>query len=602
MECCVSAEIILFFCIQIFRIRENTYIKYLSLSSIVPIEQNCKGMSSNKQTSKQLEACSPSSPSTQHPFHFLHLSREEASLPPPRPPRTCASYEKLPLPDDYFATVQLTMEHEQVYKNEIGKTLERLFKVEREFLKRGSRNPKEWKHISRKCDFDYYHKITKHRATPTPPVIVSIGTIPGTVEDLLFGDYTPDQQAYARRTAYVDAASIREARLVSTLSSAQGTPYTNRSFSYMSLKWCLTRIPLPGADLFIKPRDFLYYESLGLTCSPTSSNDTVGYLIMKPCALANVRPFLSAVSGRFACVVLYRQIAPNCVQVFTHAIVDLAGEMVSSSLAVNLGITMCSRSFEVIRYVESMKLAELNRIANRNLDEKELGRTDHCLNCRRDVRTFMSRLSTSIRKCSICGSSICSRCRIKKRMAGENLKRKLWCCQRCILTTRTNIFRSSEMVSDGETSNDAHSSSDNDDVADANSLEIFEICDTDALHSLDQTSEQSNLCVDLANVSIDAEDTSQLICDKYPNVSMSTTISEAQIDLESQTTTSLASGSIDDVTCVDSGNWRNSTTLSPSTHSLSAYQINMYQQMIALRKAAETAYELTQANRKAMKS
>nr|CCA22633.1 conserved hypothetical protein [Albugo laibachii Nc14] len=565
-------------------------------------------MPSKKPTAKEPLTCGPSSPSHQSDFSFLDCCRGEASLPLARPPRSCTSYEKLPLPEDYFSNVTLTQEHEQVYRNEIARTVDQLFEVERRFLKQGSRNHKEWKHINRKFDFDYYHKIPKSREVPTPPVVISIGTIPGTIEDLLFGDYTPDQQSYKQRTAYVDAASIRDAHMISNFPVPQGTPYTNKNFSYLSLKWCITRIPLPGADLFIKPRDWFYYEALGLTAprrEDVTNADPVGYLIMRPCELANVRPFSSSVLGRYACVSLYRQIAPDCVQVFTEVDVDLAGEMVGSSLAVHLGVTMSSRSFEIVRYVESMKLAELNRIQSQVLGEKDLGRTDHCLNCRRDVRTFMGRFSTTIRKCSICGSPICSRCRIKKRMAGKNLKRKLWCCQRCILTTRTNIFRSTELVSDAETPNGLHSSSDTDDVVDANSLDIFEICDKDALDSLDKVSLKAESCVDLATLSIEPEQfsTSSPSSTKYDKSILPTSITEAQIDLDSRTSTSHASGSIDEVNSLDSSsNWRNSTVSSPSTVGLSGYQISMYQQMIALRKAAETAYELTQANRKAMRN
>nr|CCA15007.1 conserved hypothetical protein [Albugo laibachii Nc14]CCA25498.1 conserved hypothetical protein [Albugo laibachii Nc14] len=542
---------------------------------------------------------------------------------------------KFPLPPNYFSNIKLTPAQEKLSQAERNRSLEEAFQREHTFLSGGRKHLRRWKHIKRKGDLDFYvstHKTPEERfdRSSSSPVIVAVGTVQSTVEDLVYGDYTPTDAEYMQRIAYVNASSVRDARVVYTVEHPQGTPYTNDRFRSLCIKWCLARIPVPGADLLVKQRDLVYYESVGLLqVSPHERGPTltetakIGYLIIRPCELAQIPQFSSAFRGRMAIICIYRQIQPNVVQIFSETALKLEGG-IGHKFAFHVNVSLSSRVFDLIQYVEGKKLAAATSEAESSSlkKERESGHEVSGNSCMRCHNSFKRNLMGMLqyRTCYICELIVCHHCCLRKRMIGKKVQGKYWCCIRCISTTKLHVFG---VEADPNTSvvlntpmPDSSSPVESDVV-----ISDFETTEEDASRYFENTVKYTVLDnvekVEAdTNSKVENEDEgSDDLAQSFQNLlslspsenddegqfngdQSASRVNDVDVELEIDTTTLRAASEVsnNDTRVLESPR----IPYLANNRSVSSYQTGLYHQMLSLRRAAETAYELTQANQQAM--
>lgn len=541
---------------------------------------------------------------------------------------------KFPLPPNYFSNIKLTPAQEQQSLLERNRFLEEAFQREHNFLSGGRKHLRRWKHIKRKGDLDFYvstHKTPKERIdrSSCSPVIVAVGTVQSTVEDLIYGDYTPTDADYMQRIAYVNASSVRDARIVYTVERPQGTPYTNKRFRSLCIKWCLARMPVPGANLLVKQRDLVYYESVGLLNvsaherGPTLTETAkIGYLVIRPCELPQIPEFSSSFRSRMAIICIYRQIQPNVVQIFSETALRLEGG-IGHKFAFHVNLSLSSRVFDLIQYVEGRKLAAVTSGADTSAlkHERKSGHQvagNSCMRCHKSFkRNLMGMLQ--YRKCYICELIVCHHCCLRKRMIGKKYQGKYWCCVRCISTTKLHVFGVDPDLKTpivvNTLANDSSSPIESDLV-----LSDLETTEEDASRYFETTANYTVLDQGGEDSKIEKEEDSDELAQSFQNLlSLSPAKDEdtervadgqksddqytsrgndVDVELELDTTILRATS---EVSSKDS-RVLESPRIPYITHnrSVSSYQTNLYHQMLALRRAAETAYELTQANQQAM--
>ncbi|KAF1317603.1 hypothetical protein FI667_g14647, partial [Globisporangium splendens] len=275
------------------------------------------------------------------------------------------------------------------------------------------------------------------------PRLLMVGTIVGTLDDVMYGLSTFDPPSMLLNTSYMGDEVIDAAFLSKIVLPTPEEPYR-----FVGIKWIVKDNP-PVVNSFVSPRDLLYLESKGIWTLP--NGDRVGHHLMHSLDIPGYGPLPSntnVLRGRLSSCILYKQLANNTVDVFMTTNFEpngSTGEFVSVMSAAN-GLIYCWRS---VLCAHNKKLAWLLRNRRRKATFAAgtggsiLEARESCGTCGKVQGKFRH-----LSQCQLCAGPMCSRCRVDKKLsftAGSGVKQirqiGFQLCTTCVSNaSHTNAF------------------------------------------------------------------------------------------------------------------------------------------------------------------
>ncbi|KAH7476528.1 hypothetical protein PRIC1_000537 [Phytophthora ramorum] len=270
------------------------------------------------------------------------------------------------------------------------------------------------------------------------------GTINCDLDDLMLGVVNQNADMWKVKSSYVEDNGLDYFLLASINERSVEKP-----FDGLQVKWTVNDMGPVVAKPIMRPRDFVYMESTGITLSPTTG-ERMGYHICHSLELPGVPelPEFKLVRGKLELYHIFRQKSKGVVEVYVRALCDLQGEMPSTSVSLFSAEAMsslalaafCAERHKVMWLLHTMEPCESGKPS-----------LDLCSVCTKDLSKSL--LPFMNKACRICSGRICARCRIPKRLSFLNrrtrgvMKKNIDICTRCV---HTSAHMSAVTVAQGE--------------------------------------------------------------------------------------------------------------------------------------------------------
>ncbi|KAG7378036.1 hypothetical protein PHYPSEUDO_010621 [Phytophthora pseudosyringae] len=253
------------------------------------------------------------------------------------------------------------------------------------------------------------------------PQLVTVGTMAGTLEDVMYGLLATDATSTFIRASYTN-----EELLDSELLHCIQSPTAAKPFQFRGVKWHVLEL-----TKITSKRDFVFVEASGVVDRP--NGERVGYHIMHSVDLPGLGELpekYQLLRARVVSCHLFRQLANNTVDVYMKGLVDPSGHMPgavaiasTASALMKLGQAVeCSHSkkLEYLLEQEQLKRAgSLNRTSGSSHGSSGSAKpstsnrsSKPCAVCATTLHLFRS-----VAHCELCSEAVCSRCRVTRRLS-----------------------------------------------------------------------------------------------------------------------------------------------------------------------------------------
>uniref|UniRef100_K3WXE5 FYVE-type domain-containing protein n=1 Tax=Globisporangium ultimum (strain ATCC 200006 / CBS 805.95 / DAOM BR144) TaxID=431595 RepID=K3WXE5_GLOUD len=349
---------------------------------------------------------------------------------------------KFPLPKSYFDHGALPPQQQAQYKALARARVESVLQAQREFVHVHGRdvNAAQWKLLKKKKDMRIYRRrasngdvlVDKHQEQiSSQPSMLGVGTMDGTLEDLIYGTYDKSYEEMKTTMAFVDIYT-QDCNVLHTLELATAED----PFHYVGLKWTVSQLP---GKLLVKPRDWCYLEAMGIETD--SDGRRYGYTIVHSVEVPSCPPFDQRVivRGKGSLSFIYREAGPGRVEIFAQGLFDPAGDLIQY-FSVIMTTEIFSGQAMTVRCAEAKKLTVLALQNYHKSQERQLQKS--CYLCVKSGRMLFS----SLKMCAICGVTACDKCRVKRTVfLGPNHSVcDVTCCQSCLLAAKNMDVRPAE--------------------------------------------------------------------------------------------------------------------------------------------------------------
>ncbi|EEY53036.1 uncharacterized protein PITG_20096 [Phytophthora infestans T30-4] len=301
-----------------------------------------------------------------------------------------------------------------------------------------------------------------------PKLLVGVGSIVGSLDDVMYGVVTPDAESMLLKAAIVRSSLIDGA----VLAQIDG-PTPDEPYRFLGVKWFVKG---PPATLrgFVQPRDVVFVESTGTFTR--SNGERIGYQLLHPVDLDGygALPERSLTRGRISMCTIFKETGDGKqVEVYVRGYVEQHGKLLDS-LALKAASTgflsswnavECSHVKKLMWFVENPHLVTWREEAAarvRGPDARAPVRShsfdgpsgvhlrnlslaspnDRCGGtCGRKIKRV-----TSVGLCSLCQVPMCSKCRVTKKLAFVTCeltleRRESIICRSCVARVRLQPVR-----------------------------------------------------------------------------------------------------------------------------------------------------------------
>lgn len=275
-------------------------------------------------------------------------------------------------------------------------------------------------------------------ANSSMPLMVAVGTVPGTLDDAMYGTLVDDTASLRVRTSY-DSDRLEDCAVLASLK----TPTEDDPYRFVGVKWFLR--DMPGLNAVVRRRDFLMLTSSGL--STTSRGERIGYYILHSIHHKDFPEFTqqSIVRGQVSLCLLFRQLDDHSVDVYMQVLLDPCGNVMNflviqefaQTLITVSHITSCAHKRKLFwnmrhRHRRTAGTAGMHAMAMR----KEPA--DACSACSAPLGKLFSGCSYM---CQLCQETVCSKCCVSKRITIDAsafgvIQKPLDFCLGCMVKTR----------------------------------------------------------------------------------------------------------------------------------------------------------------------
>ncbi|EGZ14934.1 hypothetical protein PHYSODRAFT_505850 [Phytophthora sojae] len=261
------------------------------------------------------------------------------------------------------------------------------------------------------------------------PVILCEGSIPGKLEDVMFGVISPTLESMRLKASYID--DISSASVLSTIVK----PTPEDPLQSLELKWMQLDLPLRSTKM-VKNRDFVYMEATGIM--RTEDGEEIGYHIQHSIGLPQAPELPNLVRGNCHLCAFFRQERDLSVEMYATGACEPGGPVLKSLLLHPIA-SMLLACTEYAHCGEMKKLSWI--MEHRNAQKKQMGakrNDDKCVSCSTSVsHSRIGKLSTTRGSCKLCFQAVCRSCRVRKLLTFmepdlKYEKRKVTFCPVCI--------------------------------------------------------------------------------------------------------------------------------------------------------------------------
>ncbi|KAF4319221.1 hypothetical protein BBO99_00004413 [Phytophthora kernoviae] len=158
-----------------------------------------------------------------------------------------------------------------------------------------------------------------------PKLLVGVGSIIGSLDDIMYGVVTPDAESMLLKAAIVRSSLVDGAVLAEIAGPTPDNPY-----QFLGIKWFVKG---PPATLrgFVQPRDLVFVESTGIITRP--NGDRIGYQLLHSVDLEGygALPERSLTRGRISnCTIFKETQGGQLVDVYVRGYVEQHGKLLDS--------------------------------------------------------------------------------------------------------------------------------------------------------------------------------------------------------------------------------------------------------------------------------
>ncbi|CAI5718427.1 unnamed protein product [Peronospora destructor] len=268
-------------------------------------------------------------------------------------------------------------------------------KYEKFVMSNSQVNTARWKHVKSKDDLHIYVKRAKTSTTKrgaqqlcqptgnnslTKPVVISVGTFKGQLDDLMFSTVNPTDDIMNIKASYVH--DYGDGAVLATLVK----PTAADPFRSETVKWLQIDLPLSYTKL-VRDRDFLYLEVSGIL--HFANGERIGYLMLHSIDSPLVQPLPNVVRAKHTITGFFRQGAPNVINTFAFDSVDPGGSIIESLLLPVYANALLSAT----NYVKCGQMKKLTLMLQQRQEALRVGNVapvlpheDVCVTCNRDLQ------------------------------------------------------------------------------------------------------------------------------------------------------------------------------------------------------------------------
>ncbi|KUF82638.1 Dymeclin [Phytophthora nicotianae] len=251
--------------------------------------------------------------------------------------------------------------------------------------------------------------------------LLCIGTLPGTLDDIMCGIVCPTAQDTMLKSSCIGDNIVDCCVLASILSPTPEDPWRS-----LTLKWAVNAGPNTTRPL-VRPRDFTYVEATGITTN--IDGERVGYHIVHSVVVPDTQPIdkQRLVRGNVSLYHVYRQKSPNTVEVHVRAFWQLNGHTLPS-----IQTSSCvEATISISRVRLHSRMKKLVWLSERSQSLDTETDSSCCNLCKR----WVGGCFTVDRCCSVCQSVACRRCSTSELL--HNFSK----LQRTVIRTRQTVCR-----------------------------------------------------------------------------------------------------------------------------------------------------------------
>ncbi|ETO65738.1 hypothetical protein F444_17003 [Phytophthora nicotianae P1976] len=259
------------------------------------------------------------------------------------------------------------------------------------------------------------------------PVMLSVGTFVGEMDDLMFGVVNPTLDVMRIKASYVhdlDSAAV----LCPVVEPSEEEPFRS-----LVVKWMTIDVPLQSTNL-VKCRDFVYIEATGIL--HFTNGDRVGYHLLHSIDFPQTKPLPNKIRGNLSVFGFFRQIEENVVDNFASGIVDPGGDIMRFLLIPTAAEALLSATNYV--YCGQMKKISwmLQRRHSAFVRQDQPEDSDECVMCTKKTNNYKLR-GIGRSTCKLCYGCVCYPCKIRRRISfialdGQLIQRKVTFCAKCV--------------------------------------------------------------------------------------------------------------------------------------------------------------------------
>uniref|UniRef100_K3WXH3 FYVE-type domain-containing protein n=1 Tax=Globisporangium ultimum (strain ATCC 200006 / CBS 805.95 / DAOM BR144) TaxID=431595 RepID=K3WXH3_GLOUD len=276
------------------------------------------------------------------------------------------------------------------------------------------------------------------------PKLLMVGTLSGTLDDVMYGLTTPDVGLILLKAFYAQDEVIDG----QVLAQIHG-PTPTEPYRFLGLKWLVKGNP-PAVNALVTPRDLVLLETTGILDHPTTG-ERIGYFLMHSVSLLEC-PELSkkaAVRGRISSCYIFKELSPSVVDVYMKGYVEASGKIADAVAIISAtnGLlccwkaVVCSQSKKLAwalrtKYSEEKRRRTRQSSAAEDIVTRLNQSSDVCGMCSKTFKMY-----SRVAHCQLCDEAMCSRCRVTMKLGFVQSKSKdlllknVTTCKRCILAT-----------------------------------------------------------------------------------------------------------------------------------------------------------------------
>lgn len=295
-----------------------------------------------------------------------------------------------------------------------------------------------------------------------PKLLVGVGSIVGSLEDVMYGVVTPDAESMLLKASIVRSSLVDGAVLAQI-----AVPTPDEPYKFLGIKW-FVKGPPATLRSFVQPRDLVFVEFTGV--HTRSNGDRIGYQLLHSVDLEGygAMPERSLTRGRISSCTIFRETQDGRrVDVYVRGYVEQHGKLLDSVAlkAASTGFLSswnaveCGHVKKLMWFVENPHLVTwrdeaaarargsrspaVDNSGGFHLRSLSVSRSrDRCGGtCGRKLKKV-----SSVGLCSLCQVPMCSKCRVTKKLSYATCDLKLErresvICRSCIAKVRLQPVR-----------------------------------------------------------------------------------------------------------------------------------------------------------------